>query len=47
MAAAVNSETKGGRYASEAELSPRRLLPPFQRAVQVGASTCMIGYQTY
>jgi len=47
MAAAVNSETQGGRYASEADLSPRRLLPPFQRAVQAGVRTCMIGYQTY
>ncbi len=44
------SETQGGRDASEADLSPRKLrsyfLPPFQRAVQAGAMTFMTGYQS-
>lgn len=43
------SETQGGRDASEADLSPRKLrswfLPPFQRAVEAGCRTFMIGYQ--
>jgi beta-glucosidase len=43
------SETQGGRDASEADLSPRKLrswfLPPFERAVQAGARTVMLGYQ--
>ena len=44
------SETQGGRDASEADLSPRKLrsyfLPPFKRAVQAGAMTFMTGYQS-
>jgi beta-glucosidase len=44
------SETQGGRDASEADLSRRKLrsyfLPPFQRAVQAGAMTFMTGYQS-
>lgn len=44
------SETQGGRDASEADLSPRKLrsyfLPPFERAVQAGAMTFMTGYQS-
>ncbi|BDZ65290.1 glycoside hydrolase family 3 N-terminal domain-containing protein [Agromyces mangrovi Wang et al. 2018] len=43
------SETQGGRDASEADLSPRKLrswfLPPFQRAVDAGCRTFMLGYQ--
>ncbi|HSO68234.1 MAG TPA: glycoside hydrolase family 3 N-terminal domain-containing protein [Arachnia sp.] len=43
------SETQGGRDASEADLSPRKLrswfLPPFQRAVEAGCKTFMLGYQ--
>ncbi|MFE1665737.1 glycoside hydrolase family 3 N-terminal domain-containing protein [Microbacterium sp. P02] len=43
------SETQGGRDASEADLSPRKLrswfLPPFQRAVETGCRTFMLGYQ--
>lgn len=43
------SETQGGRDASEADLSQRKLrawfLPPFQRAVAVGCRTVMLGYQ--
>ncbi|MEQ4724642.1 glycoside hydrolase family 3 N-terminal domain-containing protein [Nonomuraea sp. B19D2] len=43
------SETQGGRDASEADLSPRKLrswfLPPFQRAVEAGCRTLMLGYQ--
>ncbi|HBR93684.1 MAG TPA: beta-glucosidase [Opitutae bacterium] len=43
------SETLGGRDASEAELSRRKLksffLPPFQRAVEAGVGTFMTGYQ--
>jgi len=43
------SETQGGRDASEADLSERKLrswfLPPFQRAVEAGCATFMIGYQ--
>ncbi|HNT24532.1 MAG TPA: glycoside hydrolase family 3 N-terminal domain-containing protein [Anaerolineales bacterium] len=44
------SETQGGRDASEADLSQRKLrsyfLPPFERAVQAGAMTFMTGYQS-
>jgi beta-glucosidase len=43
------SETQGGRDASEADLSPRKLrswfLPPFERAVEAGVRTFMLGYQ--
>ncbi len=43
------SETQGGRDASEADLSRRKLtswfLPPFERAVQEGCRTVMLGYQ--
>lgn len=42
------SQTQGGRDASEADLTPRALrswfLPPFQRAVDAGCGTFMIGY---
>lgn len=44
------SETQGGRDASEADLSPRKLrsyfLPPFERAVRAGAMSFMTGYQS-
>ncbi len=44
------SETQGGRDASEADLSRRKLraffLPPFRRAVRAGVMTCMTGYQS-
>jgi len=44
------SETQGGRDASEADLSRRKLrsyfLPPFERAVRAGAMTFMTGYQS-
>ena len=44
------SETQGGRDASEADLSRRKLrsyfLPPFKRAAQAGALTFMTGYQS-
>ncbi len=44
------SETQGGRDASEADLSRRKLrsyfLPPFERAVKAGAMTFMTGYQS-
>lgn len=44
------SETQGGRDASEADLSPRKLrswfLPPFERAVGAGCHTFMLGYQS-
>ncbi|MFD8305178.1 glycoside hydrolase family 3 N-terminal domain-containing protein [Streptomyces sp. NPDC059690] len=44
------SETLGGRDASEADLSPRKLrswfLPPFERAARAGCRTFMIGYQS-
>lgn len=44
------SETQGGRDASEADLSRRKLcsyfLPPFAKAVQAGAMTFMTGYQS-
>ena len=43
------SETQGGRDASEADISQRGLrswfLPPFERAVQEGCRTFMLGYQ--
>ena len=44
------SETQGGRDASEADISRRKLqsffLPPFQRAVEAGCMTFMTGYQS-
>jgi beta-glucosidase len=44
------SETQGGRDASEADLSPRKLrswfLPPFERAALAGCATFMLGYQS-
>jgi beta-glucosidase len=44
------SETQGGRDASEADLSRRKLraffFPPFRRAVRAGAMTFMTGYQS-
>lgn len=44
------SETQGGRDASEADISPRKLrswfLPPFERAAQAGCRTFMLGYQS-
>jgi beta-glucosidase len=44
------SETQGGRDASEADISPRKLrswfLPPFERAVQEGCQVFMLGYQS-
>ncbi len=44
------SETQGGRDASEADLSRRKLrsyfLPPFERAALAGAMTFMTGYQS-
>jgi len=43
------SETQGGRDASEADLSRRKLrawfLPPFEQAVREGCRTFMLGYQ--
>jgi beta-glucosidase len=43
------SETQGGRDASEADISPRKLrswfLPPFERAAREGCRTFMLGYQ--
>ncbi|MFE4836929.1 glycoside hydrolase family 3 N-terminal domain-containing protein [Arthrobacter sp. NPDC056691] len=43
------SETQGGRDASEADISRRKLrswfLPPFQDAVEAGCRTFMLGYQ--
>ncbi|MFE5306961.1 glycoside hydrolase family 3 N-terminal domain-containing protein [Isoptericola sp. NPDC056605] len=43
------SETQGGRDATEADLTPRKLrswfLPPFERVVREGVRTVMIGYQ--
>jgi beta-glucosidase len=43
------SETQGGRDASEADISPRKLrswfLPPFERAAAEGCRTFMLGYQ--
>ena len=44
------SETQGGRDASEADISHRKLhswfLPPFERVAREGCATFMIGYQT-
>ncbi|WP_030250054.1 MULTISPECIES: glycoside hydrolase family 3 N-terminal domain-containing protein [unclassified Streptomyces] len=44
------SETLGGRDASEADLSPRKLrswfLPPFEEAVRAGCRAVMLGYQS-
>ncbi|MEV3914685.1 glycoside hydrolase family 3 N-terminal domain-containing protein [Streptomyces canus] len=44
------SETLGGRDASEAELSPRKLrswfLPPFEQAARAGCRGFMLGYQS-
>ncbi|WP_199513467.1 glycoside hydrolase family 3 N-terminal domain-containing protein [Nucisporomicrobium flavum] len=44
------SETQGGRDASEADLSPRKLrawfLPPFERVAKEGCSIFMLGYQS-
>lgn len=44
------SETQGGRDASEADLSKRKLrsyfLPPFQRAKEAGCRAFMTGYQS-
>src|SRR3954471_15838585 len=44
------SETQGGRDASEADISRRKLqsffLPPFERAVKAGCMTFMTGYQS-
>jgi beta-glucosidase len=44
------SETQGGRDASEADISRRKLrswfLPPFERVAREGCSTFMLGYQT-
>lgn len=44
------SETQGGRDASEADISPRKLrsyfLPPFETAARMGCMTYMTGYQS-
>ncbi|HEX2670310.1 MAG TPA: glycoside hydrolase family 3 N-terminal domain-containing protein, partial [Polyangiaceae bacterium] len=44
------SETQGGRDASEADISRRKLrsffLPPFERAARAGCMTFMTGYQS-
>ena len=44
------SETQGGRDASEADISPRKLrswfLPPFERVARAGCRTFMLGYQS-
>ncbi len=44
------SETQGGRDASEADISPRKLrawfLPPFERVAREGVATFMLGYQS-
>jgi beta-glucosidase len=44
------SETQGGRDASEADISPRKLrswfLPPFERVAQEGVRVFMLGYQS-
>ncbi|MCB2175319.1 MAG: glycoside hydrolase family 3 C-terminal domain-containing protein [Actinomycetales bacterium] len=43
------SETQGGRDASEADLTPRKLrswfLPPFERVAREGCGALMLGYQ--
>lgn len=44
------SETQGGRDASEADISQRKLrswfLPPFEKVARAGCRTFMLGYQT-
>ncbi|MFF5294836.1 exo-beta-d-1,3/1,6-glucosidase [Paractinoplanes globisporus] len=44
------SETQGGRDASEADISPRKLrswfLPPFERVAREGCQMFMLGYQS-
>ncbi|WP_433294859.1 glycoside hydrolase family 3 N-terminal domain-containing protein [Actinoplanes sp. CA-030573] len=44
------SETQGGRDASEADISPRKLrswfLPPFERVAREGCQAFMLGYQS-
>ncbi|WP_030440077.1 glycoside hydrolase family 3 N-terminal domain-containing protein [Actinoplanes subtropicus] len=44
------SETQGGRDASEADISPRKLrswfLPPFERVAREGCRVFMLGYQS-
>jgi beta-glucosidase len=44
------SETQGGRDASEADISPRKLrswfLPPFERVARDGCRVFMLGYQS-
>lgn len=44
------SETEGGRDASEADLSRRKIaswfLPPFERAAKAGCATFMLGYES-
>lgn len=44
------SETQGGRDASEADISHRKLrswfLPPFERVARAGCATFMLGYQS-
>ncbi|MDE0572810.1 glycoside hydrolase family 3 C-terminal domain-containing protein [Demequina sp. B12] len=44
------SETQGGRDASEADISRRKLrswyLPPFERVAREGSATFMLGYQS-
>jgi beta-glucosidase len=44
------SETQGGRDASEADISPRKLrswfLPPFERVAREGCAVFMLGYQS-
>jgi beta-glucosidase len=44
------SETQGGRDASEADISQRKLrswyLPPFERVAREGVATFMLGYQS-
>jgi len=44
------SETQGGRDATEADLSRRKLrswfLPPFEKVARAGCATFMLGYQT-
>ncbi|MCI1659949.1 glycoside hydrolase family 3 N-terminal domain-containing protein [Bifidobacterium psychraerophilum] len=47
---AAYSETQGGRDASEADISHRKMrswfLPPFERVAKEGCSTFMLGYQS-
>ena len=44
------SETQGGRDATEADISRRKLrswfLPPFERVAREGCRTFMLGYQS-